>query len=96
MAFVLIGTSGFGPAALTLLAAHLIRHASLVFERFYRLDHSRMDHSPEDGARRGGAGLGLAIVRAVVTAHGGDVTATAVPGEGTTFRVRLPLQVGCP
>ncbi|MFG3437127.1 sensor histidine kinase [Nonomuraea sp. NPDC047897] len=61
-------------------------HASLVFERFSRVDHSR-----EDGARRGGAGLGLAIVRAVVTAHDGDVTARSVPGEGTTFRVRLPL-----
>ncbi|WP_237111029.1 ATP-binding protein [Nonomuraea sp. MG754425] len=58
-------------------------HASLVLERCYRV---------EDGARRGGgAGLGLAIVRAVVTEHGGDVTAGSVAGEGTTFRVRLPL-----
>jgi len=55
-----------------------------VFERFYRADESRARAS-------GGAGLGLAIVAAVVRAHGGDVEAESEPGEGTTFRVRLPL-----
>ncbi|WP_214106227.1 sensor histidine kinase [Acrocarpospora catenulata] len=62
-------------------------HTSLVFQRFYRVDHSR-----DDGPRRGGAGLGLSIVQAVVTAHGGDVSARSAPGEGTTFRIRLPLR----
>jgi two-component system OmpR family sensor kinase len=55
-----------------------------VFERFYRADESRTRAS-------GGAGLGLAIVAAVVRAHGGDVEAESEPGEGTTFRVRIPL-----
>jgi two-component system OmpR family sensor kinase len=55
-----------------------------VFERFYRADPSRARSS-------GGAGLGLAIVAAVVEAHGGEVDAESEPGEGAAFRVRLPL-----
>ena len=55
-----------------------------VFERFYRADPSRARSS-------GGSGLGLAIVSAVVEAHGGSVDAESEPGDGTTFRVRLPL-----
>jgi two-component system OmpR family sensor kinase len=55
-----------------------------VFERFYRADPSRARSS-------GGAGLGLAIVAAVVEAHGGTVDAVSAPGDGTTFSVRLPL-----
>jgi two-component system OmpR family sensor kinase len=55
-----------------------------VFERFYRADPSRARSS-------GGAGLGLAIVSAVVVAHGGEVGVESTPGEGTTFRIRLPL-----
>ncbi|MDX6620275.1 MAG: two-component system, OmpR family, sensor kinase [Gaiellales bacterium] len=54
-----------------------------VFERFYRGDPSRSrDH--------GGAGLGLAIVAAIVEAHDGAVEVASVPGHGTTIRVRLP------
>jgi two-component system NtrC family sensor kinase len=37
-----------------------------------------------------GMGLGLPICHAIVTAHGGTLTATSVPGEGATFRVELP------
>jgi two-component system OmpR family sensor kinase len=56
---------------------------SHVFERFYRGDPSRSrDH--------GGAGLGLAIVAAIVEAHGGAVEVESALGQGTTFRVRLP------
>jgi signal transduction histidine kinase len=55
-----------------------------IFERFYRADPSRARSS-------GGAGLGLAIVSAVVEAHKGEVEVESVPGEGTTFRIRLPL-----
>jgi two-component system OmpR family sensor kinase len=59
--------------------------ARLVFERFYRADTSRArDHG-------GGAGLGLAIVWSLVTAHGGRVEVASAPGEGATFRVSLPL-----
>ncbi len=57
--------------------------AAHVFERFYRGDPSRSrDH--------GGAGLGLAIVAAIVEAHAGTVAAESAPGAGTTFRVTLP------
>ena len=58
--------------------------ASHVFERFYRADGSRARAS-------GGVGLGLAIVAAVAQAHGGDVSAHSVPGEGATFSIALPL-----
>ena len=55
-----------------------------IFERFYRVDESR-----ERG--RGGAGLGLAIVRALVELHGGRVWAESAPGEGATFTFTLPV-----
>lgn len=52
-----------------------------IFEPFYRSDPSRARST-------GGAGLGLAIVSAIVAAHGGTVT--VVPGDGATFEVRIP------
>ncbi len=55
-----------------------------IFERFYRADTSRTRAT-------GGAGLGLAIVHSLVTAHAGDVHVDSTPGQGTTFRVLLPL-----
>ncbi|MCU1489744.1 MAG: integral rane sensor signal transduction histidine kinase [Acidimicrobiaceae bacterium] len=58
--------------------------ASAVFERFFRADLSR-------SRTTGGAGLGLAIVAAVVAAHGGRVDATPRPGGGMVFSVHLPL-----
>lgn len=58
-------------------------HAARVFERFYRVDASR-------GRDSGGAGLGMAIVAAIVTAHGGTVGLAETPGGGTTVRVLLP------
>jgi two-component system OmpR family sensor kinase len=57
-----------------------------VFERFYRADPSR-------SRANGGAGLGLAIVAALVQAHGGTVGVDAAPGRGATFTVRLPRVV---
>jgi two-component system, OmpR family, sensor kinase len=58
--------------------------AAKVFEPFYRADKSRARQS-------GGAGLGLAIVAAIVEAHGGTVALQTAPGAGATFSVRLPL-----
>jgi signal transduction histidine kinase len=44
------------------------------------------------GASRGGTGIGLAIVKAIVEAHGGAVSAENLPGGGASFRLRLPAQ----
>jgi two-component system OmpR family sensor kinase len=44
------------------------------------------------GSSRGGTGMGLAIVKAIVEAHGGAVPAENLPGGGTSFRLRLPAQ----
>lgn len=57
-------------------------HAERVFERFYRVDAAR-------GRESGGAGLGMAIVAAIVEAHGGRVALDVTPGGGTTVRVTL-------
>ena len=55
-----------------------------VFERFYRGDKS---HSREIG----GTGLGLAITKSAVAVHKGSITVSSVPGEGSSFVVRIPL-----
>lgn len=58
-----------------------------VFERFYR---------GKDGGRTPGAGLGLAIVRAVARAHGGDATACRGPGGGAVFTLSFPAADAAP
>ena len=54
-----------------------------IFEKFYRLDSSR-------STNKGGAGLGLAIAKEIVTAHGGMITAESSK-EHTVFSVMLPI-----
>ena len=58
--------------------------AAKVFEPFFRADKSRARET-------GGAGLGLAIVAAIVEAHDGGVRLDTAPGTGATFTVTLPL-----
>lgn len=55
-----------------------------VFERFTRADASR-------GRDAGGSGLGLSIVAAILSAHGGSVSLSETPGGGATFRAWIPL-----
>jgi len=55
-----------------------------IFDKFVRVE------SPEN-SRIPGAGLGLTIVRHIAEAHGGRVDVESRPGEGSTFRIRLPL-----
>jgi signal transduction histidine kinase len=59
-------------------------HLPYIFERFYRADSSR------DRAT-GGAGLGLAIVKQLILAHGGQIRAESVKGQGTTIYFSLPM-----
>ncbi|OGN93850.1 MAG: hypothetical protein A2Z75_05470 [Chloroflexi bacterium RBG_13_50_10] len=74
--FVEIAVTDTGPG----IPGEQLRH---VFERFYRADPS---------ASKAGAGLGLAIARQIVLAHGGDIMAKSALGKGTEFLVRLPVK----
>jgi signal transduction histidine kinase len=55
-----------------------------IFERFYRVDKAR-------SRKQGGAGLGLAIAKSIMTAHGGRVEAASQLNQGTQMRLFLPL-----
>ncbi|MBN1890250.1 MAG: GAF domain-containing protein [Thermoflexales bacterium] len=58
-----------------------------IFDRFYQVDGSTI-------RRYGGVGLGLALVKEIAEAHGGQVSVQSAPGEGTSFWVSLPAWVG--
>ena len=55
-----------------------------VFERFHRIEGQR-------GRTHEGTGIGLALVEELVKLHGGTIAVRACPGEGTRFRVAIPL-----
>jgi len=61
-----------------------------VFDRFYRGDAARSRGQAGEGLLSGGAGLGLAIARGLVEAHGGRIWAESMLGHGTTIRFTLP------
>jgi two-component system, OmpR family, sensor kinase len=77
LALLTVGDNGPGIAA-----AHLPR----IFDRFYRASASRTPGS-------GHSGLGLAIAKAVVQAHGGTIEVTSDLNQGTSFTIRLPESV---
>ncbi|CQR71987.1 Sensor protein SrrB [Sporomusa ovata DSM 2662] len=56
-------------------------HLDKIFDRFYQVDKSR---------NKGGSGLGLSIAKSIIESHGGSITVTSTPGEGTIFTVQLP------
>jgi signal transduction histidine kinase len=62
-------------------------HLPYVFDRFYRADQSR-------ARQTGGAGLGLAITKQLMIAHGGSISVASAPGQGTTFTFALPVAQG--
>ncbi len=57
-----------------------------IFDRFYRVSRDRSRHT-------GGAGLGLAIAKAIVQAHQGTIHLQSEPGKGSIFSIRLPLKI---
>ncbi|MBC7943969.1 MAG: two-component sensor histidine kinase, partial [Burkholderiales bacterium] len=58
-----------------------------IFNRFYRGDKSRRQHT-------GNAGLGLAIVKSILGLHGSEIDVTSSRGEGASFRFALPVAEG--
>lgn len=60
----------------------MAHEASRIWDRLYRGAHSRSER---------GLGLGLSLVRAIVTAHRGRVDVSSAPGGGSTFTIALPL-----
>jgi len=60
-------------------------HLERIFERFYRVDKARSREA-------GGTGLGLSIVRHIALLHKGKAEVESRAGEGSTFRIRIPIR----
>ncbi len=69
-----------------------VEHREHIFDRFIRLDDARSRPDDDDGG--GGSGLGLAICREIVTAHGGRIWADEAKGGGARFVVQIPADRG--
>jgi two-component system phosphate regulon sensor histidine kinase PhoR len=65
-------------------------HQARIFERFYKVDRSRTRVGSDDGLVTGSAGLGLAIVRHIADAHGGQAGVESLEGVGSTFWIETP------
>jgi len=74
-AITTIGDTGIGIAD---------EHLPFIFDRFYRVDKVRTDGE-------GGTGLGLSIATTIARMHGGSIEVESRVGEGTTFRILLPV-----
>lgn len=59
-------------------------HQARIFERFFRVDYGR-------DKKVGGSGLGLSIVKHIVTTHGGEISLKSRKDYGTTIEIRLPI-----
>lgn len=82
-----VGAPGIGKAVLEVTDTGIgipVGALPHVFERFFRVDKAR-------SRELGGAGIGLSIVKAICTAHGGQVEVASEEGRGARFRVVLPL-----
>ncbi|QLF91855.1 heavy metal sensor histidine kinase [Pseudomonas sp. ABC1] len=64
-----------------------MEHQDKLFDRFYRVDPARREGNP------GNAGLGLAITRSIIEAHGGHIRCDSAE-QATTFHIELPLTTG--
>ena len=74
---MMLSVRDFGPGI-------AVEEQSRIFERFYRARAVRLKPIR-------GSGIGLALVKHIAVAHGGDVEVESAPGEGATFRLWIPI-----